>query len=121
MTEENIDPQNKTVELLEELLKWTKASTRPTIKKIFLENLTTDSEKIIYELSDGESSPKIAKKAGIDPSTVRDYWKKWADAGIMEICPNYKRRCCKIFTLSELGIEVPETSQEKQKEENKNE
>ncbi len=121
MAEENADPQKKTVELLEELLKWTKASTRPIIKKSHEENLKTDAEKLAYELSDGRGSPEIASIVGVDPKTIRTYWKKWADAGIMEICPNYKRRYCKIFTLSELGIEEPETNLEKQNEENENE
>ena len=109
MTEEPSDPQKRAVELLEELLKWTKASTRSTIKKIYEDNLMTDKERVVYDLSDGKSSPAIASTVGIDPSTVRDYWKKWADAGMMEICPNYKRRYCRVISLKELGIEVPDT------------
>jgi len=121
MTEETKDPQKRMVELLEELLKWTKASTRPTIKKICEENLKTDTEKLAYELSDGKSSPVIASNVGIDPSTVREYWKKWVNAGMMEICPKYKKRYCKLFSLGELGIEVPETKQEDVSEEAKDE
>ena len=117
MSEENLDPQKRTIELLEELLKWTKASTRPVIKKLFEDNIQTDMEKLVYELSDSKSSPVIASTVGIDPKTVRDYWGRWANAGMMEICPNYKRRYCKTFSLSELGIEVPEIKQEQQTEE----
>lgn len=112
MTEEIKDPQKRTVELLEELLKWTTMSTRPTIKKTFEENLKTDTEKLVYELSDGKSSPEIASTVGIDPSTVRDYWRKWADVGMMEICPKYKKRFCRLFSLGELGIEVPDSKKE---------
>ena len=119
---EEYSQQNRIVELLEDLLKWIKASAKPTMKKIFEENIQTDTEKLVYNLSDGKSSPAIASIVGIDSSTVRDYWKKWADAGMMEICPNYKRRYCKIFSLSELGIEVPDTKEEQQsKEENEDE
>ena len=117
MTEEPSDPQKRTVELLEKLLKWTKASTRSTIKKIYEDNLKTDTEKLAYELSDGKGSPEIASVIGIDPKTIRRYWNKWADAGMMEICPKYKRRYCKIFSLGELGIEVPDTRQDQQSEE----
>lgn len=109
MTEEIKDPQKRTVELLEELLKWLKMSIRPTIKKTFEENIKTDTEKLVYELSNGNSSPFIAKKAGIDSSTVRDYWQKWAEKGMMEICSDYKRRYCRVLSLKELGIEVPDT------------
>ena len=112
MTEDIKDPQKRTVELLEDLLKWTKMSTRPTIKKTFEENLKTDTEKFVYELSDGKSSPSIASTVGIDPSTVRDYWRKWADAGMMEVCPRYKSRFCKLFSLGELGIEMPDSKKE---------
>lgn len=117
MVEETNDPQKRTVELLEELLKWIKVSTMLTIKKKFEENIQTDTEKLVYELSDGKSSPAIASIVGIDPSTVRDYWHKWADAGLMEVCPNYKRRFCRLFSLGELGIEVPESKLEQPTEE----
>lgn len=117
MPEENLDQQKEIIELLQELLKWIKASTRPIIKKLFEDNIKTDVEKLVYELSDGKSSPIIASIVGIDPSTVRDYWGKWANAGMMEVCPNYKRRYCKLFSLSELGIEAPDTKQEPQSDE----
>jgi hypothetical protein len=108
MVEEKKDPQKRTVELLEELLKWIKVSNIPTIKKIFKENIQTDTEKLVYELSDGKSSPVIASVVGIDSSTVRAFWHKWADASLMTVCPNYMRRFCRLFSLGELGIEVPE-------------
>ena len=85
-------------------------STKPNIKRTFDENLKTDTEKLVYDLSDGKSSPFIASTVGIDPSTVRDYWRKWADAGMMEVCPKYKRRFCKLFSLGELGIEMPDST-----------
>ena len=99
---------DKTVPLLEEILKWVKFEGRKDASEMFRSKLDSDTEKIVYELSDGRSSPSIARIVRIDPSTVREYWHKWARDGMMELCPGYRRRYCRIFSLGELGIEVPD-------------
>lgn len=111
----------KTAPLLEEILKWIKFEGRIKAKEIFSSELDTDTKKLVYELSDGKSSADIAKTVKVSAPTVRDYWHRWAEKGMMELCPDYKRRYCKIFTLGELGIEVPEIESSEETKEDENE
>lgn len=99
---------DKTFPLLEEILKWIKFEGRIKAIEIFRSELDNDLKKLIYELSDGKSSVEIAKSTNVTSQTVRDYWHRWAEKGMMEICQGYKRRYCRIFSLKELGIEIPE-------------
>ena len=103
-------------EVFNDILKWIKFDGKQKAIQIFKTELNDDVKKIVYYLSDGMSSPKIASLTNIDETTVRNYWRSWAEKGIMEICPKYKRRYCKIISLKELGIEVPEVKIEIQKE-----
>jgi hypothetical protein len=68
-----------------------------------------EKKQQVFQMSDGRSSPEIAKLAKIDPSTVRDYWKEWASVGLMEIHPDFKKRYHRVFSLEDVGIEPPET------------
>lgn len=120
MTKEGKDKQDRMIELLEEILKWTKFEGRKRVTEVFKSELDDETKKLVYELSDGRSSPEIARIVKVDSSTVRDWWRKWADTSIMEICQGYKRRYCKTLSLGELGIEAPEfepTALEEKKEE----
>ena len=105
--------------ILKEILKWTKFEGMQKVKQLLETTLDSDDKKLIYELSDGRSSPRIAETVGVAGPTVRDYWKDWAVLGIVEIHPDYKRRYRRIFSLKEVGIEVPEVEEriEAQKEE----
>lgn len=98
-------------DILKEILKWTKFEGMLKVKQILDTTLDNDTKKIIYELSDGRSSPKIAEIAEVTSPTVRDYWKDWSVLGIVEIHPDYKKRYQRIFSLKEVGIEVPEVKQ----------
>jgi transposase len=98
-------------DILREILKWTKFQGMQKVKQVLETTLDIDTKKLVYELSDGVSSPKIAKIVGVDPTTVRDYWRDWAILGIVEIHPEYKRRYRRIFSLKEVGIEVPEVKE----------
>jgi len=94
-------------DILKEILKWTKFEGMQKVKQILENTLDNNTKKLIYEFSDGRSSPAIARTVGVDPSTVRDYWKAWAVLGIVEIQPEYKKRYHRTFSLKEVGIEVP--------------
>ncbi|MDH5754434.1 MAG: hypothetical protein OEY95_04435 [Candidatus Bathyarchaeota archaeon] len=104
--------ENKEIrDILREILKWIKFEGMQKVKQVLENTLDTDTKKLVYELSDGISSPKIAKIAGVDPATVRDYWKDWDVLGIVEIHSDYKKRYRRIFSLKEVGIEVPEAKE----------
>jgi hypothetical protein len=101
----NDDPEIKDV--LMDILKWTKFQGMQQVKQVLETTLDNETKKLVYELSDGMSSPAIARIAKVSPPTVRDYWKLWAPMGIVEIHPDYKKRYRRVFSLEEVGIAVP--------------
>ena len=48
-----ISKKDRTVELLEELVKWTKVTSIPQVKRLLTEKLVKPEEKIAYQISDG--------------------------------------------------------------------
>jgi Fic family protein len=109
MSEDKID---KIIELLQEILKWTKIEGKKKVRTVIDSELDDDTKKLIYHLSDGKSSSEIVKFVDVTGRTVRRYWKKWAKKGIMGIHPDYKRRYQKLFSLEEVGIEPPEVEED---------
>ena len=106
-----MDNDQEIKDILKEILKWTKFEGMQKVKQVLETTLDNDAKKLIYEMSDGRSSPAIARIAGVSPLTVRDYWKEWAILGIVEIHPDYKKRYHKVFSLKEVGIKVPEVEE----------
>lgn len=97
-----------TLEILHEILKWSRFENFPKLRKILLDSLKTDQEKLVYELTDGEKSRyDIAKEIGISDSTVRSWWERWYNLGILEPSGKRKGRPQKIVALEDMGIEVP--------------
>lgn len=94
MNEEKLD---RIIELLEEILKWIGFEGNQRVKEVLLDELDTDAKKIAYELSDGRSSPDIAKEVDVTDKTIRDWWKKWVKRRIAEIHPSYSKRIRKVF------------------------
>lgn len=112
MNDEKLD---RIIGLLEEILKWTRFEGNQRVKEILLDELDTDAKKIAYELSDGRSSPEIAKVAGVTGKTIGDWWKKWAKRGLAEVHPRYKVRFRKVFSLGDFGIEIPKVNKGEKK------
>jgi len=111
------------ISLLEEILRWIKATNKSSIKELLLRLLSSDEEKIAYEFSDGErSSRDVAKLAGIDHVTVARWWRRWIEEGIAEsISVRGGKRAKRVFSLEEFGITVPtpkQSSTEEEKEKN---
>jgi len=100
--------QDRTVKLLEELVKWTKFSSMPGVRKTLLDILKDDERKLVYQLSDGKGSVEIAKMSGVGASTIPEWWKTWNKAGITEAIPvKGGERAKRIFSLEDFGIDVP--------------
>lgn len=95
---------------LNELLKWTKFAGMQQLRSILAQQLKTDSEMLVYELSDGSRGTRdIAKLAGVGSNaTVAVYWKKWSRLGIMEPSKKYQGRYQRICSLEEVGLTVPQ-------------
>ena len=98
-------------DILRELLKWTKFQGMQKVKEVLESVLDNDSKKMVYELSDGRSSSNISETVELSDQSVRNYWKDWSRLGIMEVHPEYKRRYRRVFSLKEVGIEVPQIAQ----------
>lgn len=98
-------------DILREILRWTKFQGMQKVKQMLENTLDNNTKKLIYELSDGRSSPAIARIAGVSSHTVRDYWKDWFVLGIVEVHPDYKKRCHRVFSLKEVGVEVPQLTE----------
>jgi len=97
-----------TAQILSEILRWSRFENFPKLRKILLDNLKTDQEKLVYELTNGENSRSdVAKQTGVPDSTVRNWWEKWYNLGILEPSGKRKGRPQKIMALEDMGIEVP--------------
>jgi len=103
------DFEKKLIQTLEELVKWTRVTSIPHVKKLLLEILTTPEEKIAYESSNGERTGReVAEVANVTQPTVARWWKIWTKAGIAEaISVQRGERARRLFSLDDFGIEVP--------------
>ncbi len=95
------------VELLEELVIWTRLAGISNARESLSDALKKDSEKLGYHFSDGRGSAEVGKKAGVSDFAIRSYWKKWAALGLMAPSKKFKGRFERLFSLDDLGIEVP--------------
>ena len=108
MAEEKTD---RIIELLEEILKWVRLEGAQRAKDTLAGLLKTDTEKLVYENSDGHTSREIAQVVGTSHVTVTNYWKKWARYGIVkEASARGGTRYVRVFSLSDFGTEVPSVS-----------
>ncbi len=100
--------QGHAVELLKELVKWTRFQGILKAKEVLLDTLKSNSERLVYVLSDGRGSQEVGKAAGISHTTVVSYWNKWATLGIVEpLRVKGGTRYKSVFSLGYFGIEVP--------------
>lgn len=105
--------EDRMIELLEELVKWTKVTSIPKVKELLLEILASLEEKIAYQSSDGKRTVKqVAKQVNAAIGTVSGWWKKWIKAGIAEpISVRGGTRAKRVFSLDDFEIEVPEVGE----------
>lgn len=117
MPEEQKDKQDRMIELLEELVKWTKVTNIPQVKKLLLELLQGDEQKIAYHNSNGNSSREVAEVAGASQTDVTKWWKVWIRAGIAEpLSVQRGDRAKRSFSLEDFGIEIPRMKEAKKEE-----
>lgn len=94
---------------LDQLLKWTRFAGFQQLRNLLTQNLTTDKELLVYELSDGDRTTReIASMVGIGSNnTVVNYWKKWSKLGIVEPSQERQGRFRHFCSLEEVGLTVP--------------
>lgn len=110
------------IELLEELVKWTKVTSIPKVKGLLLEILSKPEQKIAYQASDGKTRKEVADQADVSGFTISKWWEKWTRAGIAKaVSVRGGNRAVRSFSLDDFGIEIPvrEEVTEKEGEEEK--
>lgn len=93
---------------IDQLLKWFRFASLQQLRNILTQNLTTDKELLIYELSDGEHTTReIASLVNVSSNqTIVNYWKRWSKLGMVE--PSKRQgRFQRICSLEEVGLTVP--------------
>ena len=106
MVEKPESTEDKILQTLQELLKWTKVSSYNDIKKMLESVLDAENKKVIYHLSNGENSTdQIVEKGKVAAGSVSKYWREWEKIGIGEQIP-VKRgmRFKHSFDLGDFGL-----------------
>jgi hypothetical protein len=104
------DENTEQTKILKELLKWTRVYVKNRIKETIENEFSEEKKIIVYYLSDGRSSDDIERLLNkmVTDMTVRNWWKKWALLGFMELHPKYKKRYVRVFNLEDFGIDIPD-------------
>lgn len=106
MVSEGSDQQ--VVELLSEILRWTKIGAL-NLKESLAQELRTEQQRLVYELTDGNrSTNEIATLSGIPQRTVAGWWQRWRELGFVDSSPKYQRRVQRLCSLRMLGIPAAE-------------
>ena len=86
------DRMDELIEVMREILKWTKFAGAREVRNILTATLDTEQKRLIYNSSDGnKGSVEIAKTAGVGDSTIRRYWESWARRGAQPASPGNGR------------------------------
>jgi len=111
LSETSRDKNDRIIELLEELLKWTKVTAVPKVGEVLAACLPTDQAKLAYYYSDGRSSREVAQASRCAQSSIVGYWKKWSRNGIVQpVAVQRGDRYKKVFDPIDFGIEIPKAT-----------
>lgn len=116
MSESNDSALREIASTLSELLKWTRFAGMQQLKNVVTQNLKSDPEMLVYELSDGNRGTReVAQLAGLGSNaTVARFWQKWSRIGLVEPSKRFPGRFQHICSLEELGLTVPQMPQQPQ-------
>lgn len=118
MSESNAE-EKRVIELLEELVKWTRVTSIPKVKELLEEMVKSPEEKIAYTFSDGKRTTReVAEIAQTNRNSVSIFWRKWTKSGIAEsiAVKGGGNRAKSVFSLEDFGIESPTISKAVKKE-----
>lgn len=113
----DVNPQERMIVLLEEILKWTRFEGLQRLKQVLTTTLVSDEDKRVYQFSDGRSSRDVESVSGVTYKTVMYRWKIWNTLGIATPSKKYQGRFERIVSLEDLGIVVPPLKAKKPQEE----
>lgn len=106
----NQDKLEELIRIQQEMLRWIRFSSVPQLKRTLETVLTSNLDKHIYELTDGDTTTRsIAAALSIGKTTVARKWTAWGQLGIAERLESgqYRRLC----SLAEVGIEMRQSVQ----------
>jgi DNA-binding transcriptional regulator YhcF (GntR family) len=111
----HLSKEDRIIALLEEALIWLKFIAG-NFREVLIRELTEDTDKIIYELSNGlRTTRQIAKLSGVNHTTVANKWKKWHELGIVREASAWKGRFEHLCSLKEMGMHVTGLPEDEQK------
>jgi hypothetical protein len=101
-----VDPNEQQLELLKQIVKWTREAALPAVEKRVFPLLDTDTKKRVYQaIAEGTVTVrKLEDVAKVGRDTAQKFVTEWEEAGMVEPGSNPPKA---IFTLAELGISPP--------------
>jgi CRP-like cAMP-binding protein len=97
--------QRDLVDVLEELLAWTKFANNRSLADILRRALNDRAAFTIYDLSDGtRTQAEVAKEAGVSQPTVSRMYGKWRRLGLVR---EVDGRDLHLSRPSDLGLDCP--------------
>jgi hypothetical protein len=95
--------EERVIELLEELVAWTRFGARAALLEIWETVLKDDKHLLAYELSDGTRSQKeVGDAAGLSQPSVSGLWQRWRRLGVVRPSGN---RVAHLASPSDMGME----------------
>lgn len=95
---------DRSVEVLEELLAWTRFSNRSAFVEMVASVMKDPKHLIAFEATDGHRSQgEVAAEAGVSQPTVSALWTKWRRLGLVVGAERPRH----LTRPSDLGIEIP--------------
>jgi hypothetical protein len=101
--------ESRMVEILDELLTWTKVTSFKQVKQTLLEALPKPQDRLVYFLSDGtKTGTQISQESGVNNAIISGLHNGWAKLGLVtKDKTGYRKR----FNLEDFGIEVPDLAE----------
>ena len=98
--------QARVVQLLDELLAWTRFTARPQLVETLAAVLKDPKHLRAFEATDGEAGQKeVASYAGLSQPAVSNLWARWARLGLLV---DRGKKPMHLARPSDLGIEIPD-------------
>jgi hypothetical protein len=101
-----VSDQARVVQLLDELLAWTRFTARPQLVETLSAVLKDPKHLRAFEATDGEAGQtEVASFAGLSQPAVSKLWARWSRLGLLV---DRGKRPMHLARPSDLGIEIPD-------------
>jgi len=104
-------PQNESVLLLKEILKWIRIQAAPSVRSTLDSALTSSAHRKLYQALDGKKKQDaLSKVGGFSQARVSQLLSAWQRSGVVE--QTAPGKYTRLFDLEELGISVEKLARE---------